>query len=260
MQRIFAISVSVGCLLAQSPTPLVFEAASVKPSPSGTRFFSMNRLLGGRLRASGATLGDLLMQAYGLESFQVTGGPEWLNSARYDVSATTTADAVTENQRRQMIQSLLTDRFKVVLHRETKELPIYALTLTKGGSKLMRADAGTCPDPPVLTNPCGGFRISNRSLMAGKKVTVAQLAGELSFLLGRSVVDQTGLAGIFDIHLEWTPDPNLGRPVNDSEPPPSGDGPTIFTAIQEQLGLKLESRKGPTEILVIDHAEKPSPN
>jgi uncharacterized protein (TIGR03435 family) len=96
--------------------------------------------------------------------------------------------------------------------------------------------------------------------MTGKKVTVAQLAADLSFLLGRSVVDQTRLDGIFDVRLEWTPDPSLGRPVSDSEPPPAGDGPTIFTAIQEQLGLKLESRKGPTEILVIDRAEKPTPN
>jgi uncharacterized protein (TIGR03435 family) len=264
MHRIssFALSMSVGCLLAQSPpsAPLAFEAASVKPSPSGTRFFSMNRLPGGGLRATGATLGDLLMQANGVESFQIIGGPEWVNSARYDIYATTNHDGAPENQRRQMIQSLLADRFKVILHRETKELPIYALTLTKGGSKLVRAEGGTCPDPPVLSNPCGGFRISNRSLMAGNKVTVAQLAADLTFMLGRLVVDQTGLNGIFDIRLEWTPDPNLGRAVNDSEPPPSGDGPSIFTAIQEQLGLKLESRKGPTEILVIDHAEKPSPD
>ena len=251
-----ALSMSLGCLSAQS----AFEAASIKPSPPETRFFSMNKLPGGRLRTTGATLGDLLELAYHLESFQITGGPSWLNSARYDISATAKGDAVTAEQQRQMIQNLLADRFKVVVHREIKQLPIYELTVTKSGSKLSGAETGSCPDPPVPSNPCGGFRISNRSLMTGNKVTVVQLAADLSFLLGRLVVDKTGINGIFDIRLEWTPDPNLGKASGDAEPRPGSDGPSIFTAVQEQLGLKLESRRGPAEILVIDRAEKPSPN
>jgi uncharacterized protein (TIGR03435 family) len=220
----------------------------------------MNSLPGGRVSTTGATLGDLLEVAYHLESFQITGGPTWLNSARYDISATANGHAVTAQQERQMIQSLLADRFRVVVHRETKQLPIYELTVAKSGSKLRGAEAGSCPDPPVLSNPCGGFRISNRSLMTGNKVTVVQLAADLSFLLGRLVVDKTGISGSFDIRLEWTPDPNLGKALGDDEPRPASDGPSIFTAVQEQLGLRLEPRRGPAEILVIDHAEKPSPN
>jgi len=251
-----ALSMALGCLWAQP----AFEAASIKPSPPETRFFSMNDLPGGRLTATGATLGDLLELAYHLESFQITGGPNWLNSARYDIIATANGDAVTAEQKRKMIQSLLEDRFKVVVHRETRQLPIYELTVARGGSKLKSAETATCPDPPAPSNPCGGFRISHRSLMIGNKVTVTQLATDLSFLLGRLVVDKTRMNGIFDIRLEWTPDPNLGKASGDAEPRPTGDGPSIFTAVQEQLGLKLESRRGPAEILVVDQAESPSPN
>ena len=103
--RSFALTISLGCLWAQS----AFDAASIKPSPAETRFFSMNRLPGGRLRATGATLGDLLELAYRIESFQITGGPSWLNSARYDISTTAKGDAVTAEQQRQMIRSLLAD-------------------------------------------------------------------------------------------------------------------------------------------------------
>ncbi len=245
-------------LSAQTP-PSAFEAVSIKPSPVGTRFFSMDDGPG-RLNATGATLGDLLMQAYHLESFQIAGGADWVNSARYDITATTNGAAVTQDQRRQMIRSFLSDRFKLVLHRETKELPIYALTIAKGGLKLKPAERGECPDQPTMTNPCGGFRISHRSLMTGNKVTVAQLAEDLSFMLDRLVVDKTEVKGLFDMRLEWTPDANLGKSSSDTEPPAGVDGPSIFTAIQEQLGLRLESRRGPVERLVLDHAEKPSAN
>jgi uncharacterized protein (TIGR03435 family) len=214
----------------------------------------------GQFRASGATLGDLLMQAYHVESFQIAGGPSWINSARFEITAAADSKPLTPDQRREMLQNLLADRFQVVLHRETKELPVYELILAKGGPKLKQAAAGKCPDPPEMTNPCGGFRIFRRSLLTGNQVTVAQLAQDLSFMLDRLVIDKTAIKGIFDMRLEWTPEATLGRISSEGEPAGSPDGPSIFTAIQEQLGLKLESRRGPTPVLVLDRASKPSDN
>jgi uncharacterized protein (TIGR03435 family) len=177
-----------------------------------------------------------------------------------------------------MLQALLADRFQLTLHRETKELPIYALVMArkdgKLGPRLTESKEGGCtmpdptkpPPPPEPGKPatlgCGGMMMSPRRLTASS-VPLANLAPTLSRMLGRTVVDKTGLAGKFDISLEWTPDETqaIQLPPDAPKPLPSdGSGPSIFTALQEQLGLKLESQKGPVEIFVIERAEKPSEN
>jgi uncharacterized protein (TIGR03435 family) len=240
-------------------------------------------LPGGKLQAEKAQLERLVEWAYGLRRYQVTGGPDWINSARYDIEATAEGNVGSE-QIRLMLQSLLEDRFKLKVHRETRQLPVYDLLLAKGGPKLEPPKEGGCltPDPngPSLRPPdesgqlppplCGRAEVSiaikGQGQFEGRvkagKASMDALASTLSNMLGRTVIDKTGFTQLFDAQMEFAPDDSLaGLP---SRFPRSADipggPPTIFTAIQEQMGLKLESSKGPVEILVIDSAEKPSEN
>ena len=163
-----------------------------------------------------------------------------------------------------MLQTLLADRFKLTTHRTTKELPIYSLVVAKGGSKLHEANSGEIKGPDGRPEPPGSSLIGFRSgELTGQNLEMDQLARLLTEQTGRTVVDNTGLKGNYDLTLNWTPDqiaPNGlagGGPDSSTSSEP---GPSIFTAIQEQLGLKLQSQKGPVEILVIDHVERPSEN
>ena len=172
-----------------------------------------------------------------------------------------------------MLQRLLEDRLQLKFHRDIKELPIYALEVAKSGK--LHASEGECaplpngpppaPQPGKFPQtPCGGMMMGFGSIN-GTSVGLAMLTPVLARNLGRTVVDKTGLKGEFDIKVQWTPDqalqgPPVGVPPDVPQPRPDPDGPSIFTAFQEQLGLKLESQKGPVEVIVIDHVEKPSEN
>lgn len=213
-----------------------FEVVSIKPAPAGVRNMGIGRGPGGGMNAYNVPLKFLVTYAYDVRDFQISGGQGWFDSERYDVSAKPESPA-SQEQLKLMLQSLLADRFKLVLHRETKQLPVYELIVAKGGPKLKESAEGTSPS--LLTD--------GKSITAAK-VTMPMFIRLLSQFLGRSVLDKTGLPGNYDFKLQWTPD--------EAE----GDGPSIFTATQEQLGLKLESSKGPVEVLVIDRAEKPSEN
>lgn len=259
-----------------------FEVASIKPDKSGGRGARMMNSPG-RFRATNITLKMLIRMAYGVQDFQITGGPGWMNSDAYDVEAKEPAgaDAVSpmnmdesrrradEERRKKMVRALLADRFQLKLHRETKELPVYALVVAKNGPKLKESDLPADAKGP---GPGGKFRgmMMGPGQVTGNGVTLEFLATALSGTLGRPVVDQTGLKGAYDLKLEWTPDEGQRRMMMvmkggpgagpGEAPPPDASGPSVFTAIQEQLGLKLESKKGPVEILVIEHAEQPSEN
>jgi bla regulator protein blaR1 len=253
--------------------PLTFEVASIKPSAPdfhGTMFQSQP---GGGLRVTGATLKTLLAIAYNVREFQITGGPGWINSDRYDIVAKSEHSAGPENvpddprkltdeqrktlqeQMEQRLQALMAERFRLSVHRETKEQPVYALVVSKGGSKLQPAQEGG----PVRTQWL-------RNQITGEGVQIQMLTPALASILGRPVIDKTGLTGNFDFKLEWTPDPSQGF-GNFGPPPPGVDAapsvpssPSIFTAVQEQLGLRLESEKAPAEMIVVDRVEKPSEN
>jgi uncharacterized protein (TIGR03435 family) len=204
-------------------------------------------LPGGRVVATNVTLGILLRWAYGVQEFQIAGEPGWSTADGYDITAAPEKPA-TREQTLQMLQAMLADRFHLVLHRETKELPVYSLVIAKGGPKLAKLDdpdeTHTSMRGPVGT-PGGGRKLMGRA-------TMAHLAGNLGGLvLDSKVIDRTGLSGLFEFTLEWTQDAG-GAAV--------AAGPSLFTALQEQLGVKLEAAKGPVEILVIDHVEKPSEN
>jgi uncharacterized protein (TIGR03435 family) len=258
-----------------------FEVASIKPSPE-TRFMSV-RPLPGRMTAN-ATLRLLMQNAYGVQSFQILEGPAWINSEYYDIDAKTDGN-VTRAQTFLMLQSLLEDRFGLKIHRETRDLPAYALVTAKGGLKLPPSKEGGCvasaqegllsaaggrvPPPgtgPPAATPCGALRVMldvGGARMLGGSVPIPEFARTLSMMLGRAVIDKTGLTGLYDVKLDFVPDEAtaaLPPPPPEAATALDSKNPSILTALQEQLGLRLESTKGPVEVLVVDHAERPSTN
>ncbi len=229
-----------------------FEVASIKPSAPGGGGVRMQISPGGRLNASGVTTKMLIAQAYNVKDFQISGGSSWINSERYDLVAKADGE-VAMGQLRPLIQKLLADRFQLVIHRDTKELPVYALVVGKSGPKF-KESASNSPGPQIRMG---------RGVIDGQSMGMDMLAGQLARSLGRDVVDRTGLTGKYEIKLEFTPEEGAGRGPGDgpeAAPPPDAAGPSLFTALQEHLGLKLESSKGPVEIIVIDRVEKPTEN
>jgi uncharacterized protein (TIGR03435 family) len=245
----FAIS---ACSIFGQPSqaPLSFDAASIKPSKPGASGGSTFQFPPGGLNIMNATLRDIIETAYSVRDFQILGGPGWLNTERYDISAKTSPNGAQPNgipETRRRLQTLLAQRFHLEIHRETRDLPIYALIVGKNGSKLIEAEApSSSQSPPGIRTSCGQ--------MTGTITPMANLAVYLERQLRRPVVDRTGLPGRYTFQVEWTPD---SGPCSETG---SSDGPSLFTALQEKLGLKLESTKGPVDVIVVDHAEKASEN
>jgi uncharacterized protein (TIGR03435 family) len=234
-----------------------FEVASVKPHLSGDSY--MDGTPGGRFIASGIPLRMLITEAYNVRDFQVIGGPGWMNTDGWDIEARPKAEDVgapgAQDRGSVMLQSLLEDRFQLRAHRETRELPVYALTVAKGGPKL-KISSGVPAGLPRM-------RMSRGSL----ETYETPLGGIVRFLsreFDRLLIDRTNLQGLYDISLKWTPEQR--RPAADGgataapQPALPPDQPSIFTALQEQLGLRVESTKAPVEVLVIDSVQKPSDN
>jgi uncharacterized protein (TIGR03435 family) len=256
VQAVFLAAGSVAW--AQAQPPYKFDVATVKPNSTDDHRIMMR--FGGRTSATGVNLKLLMTVAYDVRDFQIVGGPGWLATDRFDIVAKAEGvpDQLTPEQFRPMLVALIEDRFQLKIHRETKEMPVYALVVAKNGTKL-KANAGE-PGPRLRMG---------RGQLNGTKVPLKMLVQQLAQQLGRPVVDKTGLTGDYDFTLTWTPQPGEGGamfagpggPGGPEGPPPSDpDGPSIFAAIQEQLGLKLESDKGPVEILVLDQVEKPTEN
>jgi uncharacterized protein (TIGR03435 family) len=229
---------------------------------------------GGRWIVSNFTLKIVLQVAFDVKDFQIVGGPAWINSEGYDISAKADTNAAFE-QMRLMIQSLLVDRFKLMVHRATRELPVYDIGVAKSGVKLATPKEGSCSrrdpnEPPSAPRPgerpvCGNIGM-RRGAINGVGISMPMLAMVLSGILRRVVTDKTGFTGTFDVHLTFAPDDaiadaNVGGRLEGQVPQPADSAmPSIFTALQEQLGLTLISAKGPVEVLVIDHVERPSDN
>jgi bla regulator protein BlaR1 len=237
--------------LGQTPK---FEVASIKPSNSEDRrpFFNQTE---GQYTVRNTTVRRLIQAAYMIKDFQIAGGPEWMSSDLYDINAKPEAPVPWE-QMAEMVKSLLADRFQLVIRKETKEMPVYALMVAKNGSKLKAADEAA---PKVI-------RV-RRGLLTAPMGDMPMIAGLLSGFLGRNVIDKTGLRGRYDVKLEWVPDEyqvamftRMAVPEGFGAPPPDWHGPTLFTALEEQLGLKLESQKGPVEMFMIERIERPSAN
>jgi bla regulator protein blaR1 len=281
-----------------------FEVSSVKPSTAGNNFIGIGRQPGGRFNANNVPLRLLIQNAYRVRDFQVIGGPSWMGTDRWNIEARAEEGSIPPQAGPPdpnvpdpiglRLQSLLEDRFQLKLHRETRELPTYTLTVAKDGVKMKSVDApprftpgqgGGAPPPPPppapgggppanFTPPPGSIMMGSGSLIGGA-MTMTQIVNSLSGLVGRTIIDKTDLKGYFDLRLQFAPESAPGGlgplgPIGGGPPPPGAPGGapaaasdpavSIFTAVQEQLGLKLDSTRGPVEVLVIDSVQKPSEN
>jgi bla regulator protein BlaR1 len=275
-----------------------YDVVSIKPvAADDGRLMIMFRPSGVELK--GIPVQMLLQQAFGVEKDRIVGAPDWVRSRHFDFEAKVTADDAAKmqklkmQQRNAMMLPVLEDRFHLKYHHETRELPMYALVIAKGGPKLTESKPGdhmgdlegrprtpeaplpppgspaanAKPDgaPPRTNRPAigEGMRMTPGNFVA-RGGTIDFLRGALSNMLGRTVVDKTGLTGKYDYTLNWTPDEGMRPPIGGAapggEPPADAGGPTLFTALQEQLGLKLESQKGKVDVIVIDHIDPPTEN
>jgi len=268
--------------------PLTFEAASVKVNNSGDLRRSIGPAPGGRFLASNTTLRALISFAFGIPqdaaSFGIVGGPQWMDDDRYDINAK--ADGTWSPQRmREMLRSLLVERFKLVAHSETRAMPTYALVAVSAalGPRLHRSkiDQAACdarraaiqrrePVPPIApgAKPVCATGRTAPGMITAIGWSMDALSTAVSPFVNRVVSDRTQLVGLYDFDLKWTPDTFPRLPAGAPADQPftfngvqiDPNGPSIVTALREQLGLKLESHKAPVEVLVIDHVEAPSAN
>ena len=272
LAAVLAIVVMCASPIAQSPTPGVpkpsFEVASVKPNKSGDAGMSMTIQPGGRYVVTNAPVGLLIRNAYELQQSQLVGLPGWAESERFDIVAKGEQDIAASTQKpsphQLRLQSLLEERFNLKAHRETRDLPAYALVVARPDGELgpqMKQSDVDCvalaaarraggPPPPLVPGerqPCS-MRMGRGTLSAAS-MTMVNLAGSLSSAVQRIVLDRTGLSGGFDFDLTYSTDQAA-----------DASAPSIFTALQEQLGLKLDPVRVPTEVLVIDSIERPTPD
>jgi uncharacterized protein (TIGR03435 family) len=289
----FAVSLASTCLggilpfsshlraQSRAAPPPSYEVISVKLDPNGdpNRNITWDQTPDG-LMATNVTLELFIRQAYGLMSYQIAGAPNWSDQREFDVSAKMDeaesrklrslgkADATIERQR--MLQSLIADRFRLVVHRETKQGSVYALVVAKNGPKFQQTSADSASPNDAATAASSVAPRNPPILMGGGLLTfdgapIAALAKFISQVIGRPVLDRTGLAGKYAFTLKWTSD-EFDLPAHDQSAPnqqtagADESATSIFTVLQEQLGLKLETTKGPVDMLVIDHVEEPTPN
>jgi len=237
-----AIAASLGLLFVfaasaqDAAAPAQFEVATIKPSREAARGSTFYNPTRDRFQFDNATVKALIAYAYVVPDTQIIGASGWVATDGYDVLAKPEGE-VTDERIREMVQSLLTERLNLKVHEETREMPVYALVTAKNGAKLTRSPM---PDQPTAH---GGF-----GRMSGRHLTMENFSSLLAARVERPVIDKTGIEGQYDIDLHWTPE---------ESPEP---GPSIFSALQEQLGLRLESQRAPQDIVVIDHVERPSEN
>lgn len=238
LRRLFALLACVSGIGAPQQTDrpdVQFEVASIKPSApgaGGTTIYNSPE----RFRIDGATVKYLIGYAYDLRQFQIVDAPGWADAERYDVVAKAQG-SMSDTRIRLMVENLLVERMSLAVHREKKEMSIFALIVAKGGLKLR---ASPQPAGPTARGPEGRLE--------GTNLTLEMLASLLADRVGRPVHDRTGITGQFDIQLQWAPDGS------------SDTGPSIFTALQGQLGLRLQTERAPTDVLVVEHVDRPAPN
>ena len=256
---------TAGAVFGQTPaTAPAFEVASVKPAPPPTNPGQLKVQMGGdpgMIDYKNVSLKMVIARAYDLKEFQVS-GPDWLDTTRFDIMAKVPPNTP-KSQIPLMLQSLLAERFKLKVHREQKVMPVYAMVVAKSGFKLK----------PLEGEPEGrmNMMIGPRGRQMSGATTLAALSGGLSRMMDRPVVDLTGIQGTYQVDLEWVPDESEGggmmAKMHGMAAPAGAGGEThaeaaepnglsLFGALQEKLGLKLEARKSPVDILVVDGAEK----
>jgi uncharacterized protein (TIGR03435 family) len=267
LPQILALLCVVTAIDSPAQSLMQFEVASIKLNNSGATTIKFPVPAEGRFKATNFPLKGLIAYAFGVLGTQIYGAPAWTTSERFDVDARASDTNITREQYPQMLRSLLVERFKLKASRETRDLPAYELVLNKGGSRLKAADPQACEPAGQSGNQprangdavtCGAFFTGQASL-DGRSMSMTGFCNALGIVLGSPVADRTGLSGRFDIHLEFDPEGvNLGNgPTGLSSEVDKSDStrPSIFSALQ-QLGLRLQSHKEPTEVLVIDRLER----
>ena len=242
------LAFAVTALLHAQPAPEpAFDAASIKLHPPPITMSSDPSVRGSLMVGTASTLADMITVAYGVRYEQISGGPNWLASEHYDLEARAETGApLTRDRAMAMLRTLLADRFQLKLHRESKETPVYELVVAKNGPEFKPS----APDakPGWFTRGVATGQLH----MEASRATMEALARQLTRSAGRPVLDKTGLAGDYTFTLEWLPADGAAAPDSNTS--------TVFTAVHEQLGLKLNPARDPIEMLVIDHAEKPRAN
>lgn len=231
-----AFAVAITLFAQEQAPPARFEVASIKPSPPGQRGTTFYDPTPNRFEFDNTTIRNLIAYAYAVPALQITGASGWLATDPYDILAKPEG-AVSDERVREMVQNMLAERLNLKVHEEQKEMPVFALVVARGGSRLEKS---ATTDQPIARVGYGH--------LSGQHLTMENLTNMLAGQVERPVIDNTGLDGQYDFRLQWTPEES---PDN---------GPSIFSAIQEQLGLKLESQRAPQDIVVIDHVERPSAN
>ena len=246
-----SVIVATGLPLAAQQPAATFEVASIKPNTNGISNALPPSRSNGSYSASNVALKSIIANAYEVRIFQIEGGPDWLTSDRFDIIARG-PEGTPDRLRPAMLRTLLAERFKLVAHFETREQQVYSLTLLRGDGRLgpqLKPSApasGSSSGFPSASVGNGTARIN------GRRVSMDTLAMMLAgSVFNQRVINRTGLSGEFELDLRFTPD---------SSPAAAPEFPSIFTAVQEQLGLKLEASRGPVEVLVIDSVERPTPN
>jgi len=229
----------------------VFAVTSIRPHAPDDNRFLVRPPVNGQFTAAGTTAKFVLMLAYDVQETQVVGGPGWFATEKWDIEAKSEGPRHSIEETRRMLQNMLEERFSLRLHRETQPRPVYVLTVAKNGTKLKAGEPGKSTNVQV-----GGSSINVQN---GELARMTQL---LATVLGRPVVDRTGLTGTYDFSLQWDDAPvkEGGVPGLDVPGAPGADHGSIFTAIQDQLGLRLEPERAPIEVIVVDRIERPSPN
>jgi len=252
MSRAIALAFVSVALLAQS-----FEVATIKPADPESRGRYITMQSAHQFYAKNHSVRTLVMAAYNLHARAVAGGPAWIDNDRFDIQAVTPGVArPTYDQQMAMLRQLLADRFHLTFHREPKEMSVYAIVAAKNGPQLQPSTT------PIEKAPVLAITITPDHVeFPARHATVGQLASVLQrAALDRPVVDRTGLTGVYDFDLAWTPDDSQFPGLHLAEPADGRPKPDLFAAFQQQLGLKLEATKAPVDILVIDRAERPSAN
>lgn len=237
MRHVVVLFAAVSTAFAQQ----TFEAVSIKPHPEPI-YMSRSSASGTYASWTATTLRDLITEAWDLKYYQVPDQPSWISSRHFDISARAPGSTAPSKETfRQMLQAMLADRFHLLVHFETREIPVYALVIAKSGHKLR--------EPDLQSHEGGVIAGQNKFQVIASQGTMPRLAEQLSFPARRPVIDKTGLDGPFAFKLQFNPSPTAESEL-----------PSLPTALQDQLGLRLESQKAPVETLIIDSATRPEPN
>jgi uncharacterized protein (TIGR03435 family) len=271
------MTLAMAAMPAASQTPAQkpeFEVATIKPSVDNIPP-SYQAQPGGRFLVGGP-LKLMLALAYTVRDYQISGGPGWVTTDRWDLQAKAPEGSIPpgfaypgpaspNHPLLLMLQSLLEDRFQLKMHREMRDEPVYELTVAKNGSKMKLSSDQSSPEilgGPTAADPLPRGRMTIRgTTLQGNAISIGDLISILADIGKRPIINKTGLSGLYDVKLEWSPELMQGVGANGQPPPsPNTSGPSLVTALQEQLGLKLESARGTVEVLVIDSVQRPSEN